>query len=120
MGGRGGSSGMTGSGASDGARTIQDIVGKSRPDLVSPSRFNTQLSGSEYVRSRDFSTVVQNVSNGGGTIYELNSDLSVSSITPSNGSSRMLLNGDWTSRSDVVDYMERKSRNGNLFFVRFG
>lgn len=120
MGGRGSGSRMASSSSSGNTRTIQDIIGRSSPGLVSPSRFNAQLSGSEYVNPRNFNTTVQNASNEGGTIFELNDDLSVSSITPSGNSNRMLLNGDWANRSDVVDYMTRKSKNGNLFFVRFG
>lgn len=110
---------MTSSSMSAGGATIQSVIGGSSPSLVSPSRFNEQLSGSQYVKPSNYNVVVQNVSNEGGVIYELNNDLSVRTITPSPSSTRLLLNGDWTDRADVIDYMVRKNKTGNLFFARF-
>lgn len=119
MGGRGSGSRMNSSASGGGGKSISSVIGRSRPDLVSPTRFNPELSGSEYVRPSNFNTVVQNVSNEGGTIYELNDNLSVSRITPSSRSSKFDLDGEWTNRGDVVDYMERQNKSGHLFFVRF-
>lgn len=118
MGGRGSGSGMAGN-SRGGGGTIASIVGASSPSLISPERFNSQLAGSEYVRPSNYGTVVQNVSNNGGTIYELNGNLGVKRITPSDRSPRLLLNGDWAGRSEVIEYMTDQNKKGHLFFAKF-
>lgn len=97
---------------------IDSIVGRSRIDLVSPERFNAELRGSNYIKPENFYTAVQNASNGGDTIYELHPDLSVSQITASDRSDRMLVNGDWTSRVNTTKYMDEKQNKGSRFFYR--
>ena len=101
-------------------KTIQSITRYRTPYHVSPSEYNAELEGSTWINPDYFYNVIQNVSNFGGTILELDNDLSiVNRIIPSERTIRLLLNDRWVSRGDVFDYMDEKTEEGNLFFVKF-
>ena len=100
------------------SRTIKDIIGSSRADLISPERFNPNLVGTEYIQPRGYFNAIQNASNEGDTIYELKSDLSISAITASPTSTRMLLNGEWVTRASLREHMLQQYARGHLFFYK--
>lgn len=99
-------------------KTIKDIIGSSRADLISPEKFNPVLKNTEYIQPRRYFNAIQNASNENETIYELKADLSISAITASTTSTKMLLNDEWVTRADLREYMLQQYARGHLFFYK--
>ena len=102
--------------------SLAEEVKEYGPEYFLPTRLNSKLPASAvYVlNASKLHNTVQNVSNEGGTIFELDDQLNIiGEIIPSDKSIRLLLNDEWSSRSDVIKYMENQMSLGHYFFVDF-